>query len=180
MTESTEPTPPPIRPYRLRSLSEPEPEQPQEFVPERPVPRVRTAQPAPAAAGGAGQATADDRYGTRRGMSTPRKIGLGVIGVLMLGGVAGYIGWQQSHPAIVGTVVRYVAQNTSVAVTFEVDKAASKTATCTLQALDTRGNVIGSVAVQVPAGRGRSVMSYTLSTTSEANTVEVSSCSLTS
>jgi hypothetical protein len=34
--------------------------------------------------------------------------------------------------------------------------------------------------VQIPAGRGTNVMSYTLSTTSQANTVEVSSCTITS
>ncbi|HEV3171255.1 MAG TPA: DUF4307 domain-containing protein [Actinocrinis sp.] len=121
-----------------------------------------------------------DRYGTRRGMSRGRKIGLAVVGLAILGGVAGYIGWEQSHPAIQGTVLKFTAQTDSVAVTFEVDKAADKTASCTLEALDTRGSVVGSVAVQIPAGRGTNVMSYTLSTTSQANTVEVSSCTITS
>jgi len=113
-------------------------------------------------------------------MSRGRKIGLGVVGLVILGSVAGYIGWEQSHPAIQGTVLKFTAQSDSVAVTFEVDKAAGKTATCTLQALDTKGAVVGSVAVQIPAGRGTNVMSYTLSTTSEANTVEVASCQTTS
>jgi hypothetical protein len=131
--------------------------------------------------GGTPPADADqNRYGTRRGMSRARKIGLGVVGLVILGSVAGYIGWEQSHPAIQGTVLKFTAQSDSVAVTFEVDKAASKTATCTLQALDTHGAVVGSVAVQIPAGRGTNVMSYTLSTTSTANTVEVASCQVTS
>jgi hypothetical protein len=182
MTESTDPTPP-IRPYRL---------QPPADIPERvdqepviPTPRPRT----PAAAGGVSSANGislsaavsqQDRYGARRGMSRGRKIGLAVIGLCVLGGVASYIGWQQAHPAIQGTVLKFSAQTDSVAVTFEIDKAAAKTATCTLEALDTRGSVIGSVAVQVPAGRSTNVMSYTLSTTSQANTVEVSSCEITS
>ena len=113
-------------------------------------------------------------------MSRGRKIGLGVVGLVILGSVAGYIGWEQSHPAIQGTVLKFTAQSNSVAVTFEVDKGAGKTATCTLQALDTHGAVVGSVAVQIPAGRSTNVMSYTLSTTSQANTVQVASCQTTS
>src|SRR4029077_18715580 len=112
-----------------------------------------------------------DRYGVRRSMSRGRKIGLGLVGTAILGGVAGYIGRQQSHPAIQGTVLKFTTDTDSAAVTFEVDKAASKTATCRLQAPGTHGSVVGSVAVQVPAGRGTNVMSYTLSTTSEATTV---------
>jgi hypothetical protein len=193
MTDNTESTPP-IKPYRLQppadisDISEPiEPE----FASQRTQPPLATRPAfltAPAGSGTAGtngtslaaMTNPQDRYGTRRGMSRGRKIGLAVVGLAILGGVAGYIGWEQSHPAIQGTVLKFTAQTDSVAVTFEVDKAADKTASCTLEALDTRGSVVGSVAVQIPAGRGTNVMSYTLSTTSQANTVEVSSCTITS
>lgn len=183
MTESTEPTPPPMKPYRLQPPADPE--ETGEFTMTS---RPRTyAAPADGAVNGSGGASPADaalsgqnRYGARRGMSRGRKIGLGVVGLVILGSVAGYIGWEQSHPAIQGTVLKFTAQTDSVAVTFEVDKAATKTATCTLQALDTHGAVVGSVAVQIPAGRGTNVMSYTLSTTSEANTVQVASCQVTS
>jgi Domain of unknown function (DUF4307) len=194
MTDSTESTPP-VKPYRLQPPADiPETIEP-EFAshPPQSPPGSRPAFLAPgpgSAAGGTGAAGANgtplaamnplDRYGTRQGMSRGRKIGLAVIGLAILGGVAGYIGWEQSHPAIQATVLKFVPQTNSVAVTFEVDKAADKTATCTLEALDTRHSVVGSVAVQVPAGRGTNVMSYTLSTTSQATTVEVSSCTITS
>jgi uncharacterized protein DUF4307 len=182
MTDSTDPTPP-IKPYRLQPpVDVPEPVDTELLTP---MPKPRT----PGAAGGGLSANgtslsatvnAQDRYGVRRGMSRGRKIGLAVVGLAILGGVASYIGWQQSHPAIQGTVLKFSPQTDSVAVTFEIDKASASTATCTLQALNTQGAVIGSVAVQVPAGRSTNVMSYTLSTTSEANTVEVSSCEITS
>jgi hypothetical protein len=122
----------------------------------------------------------EGRYGEKRGMSTPRKIGLAATGLAILGGVAGYIGWQMSHPAIQGTVTGYNATSTSVVVTFEVDKPADKSATCTLVAEDVHRAVIGSASVPVLAGRAKNVQSYTLKTTSTANTVIVQSCSLTS
>lgn len=123
----------------------------------------------------------EGRYGEKRGMSMPRKIGLAATGLVLLGGVAGYIGWEQANPAIQGTVTRFDAANsTSVVVTFEVDKPADKSATCTLVAEDVHGAVIGSASVPILAGRAKNVQSYTLQTTSTANTVIVQSCSLTS
>lgn len=122
----------------------------------------------------------EGRYGEKRGMSTPRKIGLAATGLAILGGVAGYIGWEQSHPPIQGTVTSFNASDTSVVVTFEVDKAADKSATCTLDAQDVHGTVVGSASVPILAGRAKNVQSYTLQTTSTANTVIVQSCSLTS
>jgi len=122
----------------------------------------------------------EGRYGEKRGMSTPRKIGLAATGLAILGGVAGYIGWEQSHPTIQGVVTSFNASSTSVVVTYEVDKPADKSATCTLDAEDIHGTVIGSAAVPVLPGRAKNVQSYTLQTTSTANTVIVQSCSLTS
>lgn len=123
----------------------------------------------------------EGRYGERRGMSMPRKVGLAATGLVILGGVAGYIGWEQANPTIQGTVTSFNAStNTSVVVTFEVDKPADKSATCTLVAEDVHGAVIGSASVPILSGRAKNVQSYTLQTTSTANTVIVQSCSLTS
>jgi hypothetical protein len=117
-----------------------------------------------------------ERYGKKRGMSTPRKIGLGVVGFAILCGVAGYIAYENANPPIQGTVISYQVAGDSVDVTFEVDKSSGSTATCTLQALDVHADVVGSVDVQIPAGRSKNVMSYTVSTTGTPAEVEVSSC----
>jgi len=123
----------------------------------------------------------EGRYGEKRGMSMPRKVGLAATGLVILGGVAGYIGWEQANPTIQGTVTSFnAATSTSVVVTFEIDKPADKSATCTLAAEDVHGAVIGSASVPILSGRAKNVQSYTLQTTSTANTVIVQSCSLTS
>jgi hypothetical protein len=123
----------------------------------------------------------EGRYGEKRGMSMPRKVGLAATGLVILGGVAGYIGWQQANPGVQFAVTSFNAMSsTSVVVTFEVDKPADKSATCTLAAEDVHGAVIGSASVPILSGRAKNVQSYTLETTSTANTVIVQSCSLTS
>lgn len=123
----------------------------------------------------------EGRYGEKRGMSMPRKVGLAATGLVILGGVVGYIGWQQANPSVQGTVTSFNAQSsTSVVVTFEVDKPADKSATCTLVAEDVHRAVIGSASVPILSGRAKNVQSYTLETTSTANTVIVQTCSLTS
>lgn len=122
----------------------------------------------------------DGRYGEKPGMSRPRKAGLGVVGLAVLGGVGGYIAWQLSHPAIQGTVTSFNATSaTSVLVTFEVDKPADKNATCSLAALDGHGDVIGTATVPILSGRAKNVQTYSLQTTTTANTVTVQSCKLT-
>jgi hypothetical protein len=120
------------------------------------------------------------RYGApRRGMSKARKITLALVGLGVLGGVAGYIGWEQANPAIQGTVLSYNINGNSVTTTFEIDKGANQSATCVLAALDINANVIGSATVDVPSGRAKNVMSYTLQATGTINTVEVESCTIT-
>lgn len=120
-----------------------------------------------------------ERYAPRRQMSRGRKIGLGIVGLAILGGVVGYIGWEQANPAIQATVVSFIPSVDSVQVVFEVDKAAGKSADCTLEAQDVHGNVIGTATVQIPAGRAKNDVSYDLSTTQTANTVVVGSCQVT-
>ncbi len=152
------------------------------LAPNRPTAPRPVADAGPASPGSLNAMTPplEGRYGEKRGMSTPRKIGLAATGLAILGGVAGYIGWEQSHPTIQGTVTSFNASSTSVVVTFEVDKPADKSATCTLDAEDIHRTVVGSAAVPILAGRAKNVQSYTLQTTSTANTVIVQSCSLTS
>jgi hypothetical protein len=154
------------------------------LTPSRPTPSAARPNPADAredaASRNARTPPPEGRYGEKRGMSTPRKVGLAATGLIILGGVAGYIGWNQSHPAIQGTVTSFNASGTSVVVTFEVDKPADKSAQCLLNAQDVHGTVVGSATVPVLAGRAKNVQSYTLQTTSTANTVIVQSCSLTS
>ena len=72
------------------------------------------------------------RYGKKRGgMSRIRKILLGLVGLAILGGVVGYIGWEQSNPPIQGTVISYTTTGDGVQITFEVDKAAAMSAPTT-------------------------------------------------
>ena len=121
------------------------------------------------------------RYGkTRAGMSPARMITLCVVGVGILGGIIGYIGWEQAHPPITGTVISYSQGADGVSVTFEVDKAADASATCVLDIEDVQGNVIGTATVDVPSGRAKSVQVYTVATTGSVNTAEVQSCQIVS
>lgn len=121
------------------------------------------------------------RYGkARAGMSLPRMITLGVVGVGILGGIIGYIGWEQAHPPITGTIISYSQNSDGVAVTFEVDKAADASATCVLNIEDVQGNVIGTATVDVPSGRAKSVQVYTVETTGSVNAAVVQSCQIVS
>ncbi len=182
----------PMRPQRFR-LPEPAPESADSAASQsvrspRPVPRISTATARGAAAAAEASSTLrtptappEDRYGKQPGgMSMPKKAGLAVIGLLILGGVVGYIGWQRATPTIQGTVTSFAASNTSVVVTFEVDKPQARSATCELVAEDKKGTVVGTASVPVMAGREKNVQSYTLQTTATANTVVVRNCSLTS
>ena len=121
-----------------------------------------------------------ERYGIRRGMSRTRKIMLGVFGFVVLCGVAGYIAWNEANPAIQASVVSYTVSGSSITVTFQVDKKASQSVECTIQAEDLQGDVIGSANVSVPSGRAEEDMVYTVNTTGTPNTAEVSTCDATS
>jgi hypothetical protein len=186
MTDTIGSTPQPARPQqnseqaRLGRFRLPEPaQQPEGPEEQRSAEAFQRATVTP----GSPRATApapEHRYGEKRGLSRPRKIGLAATGLVILGSVAGYIGWEQSHPTIQGTVTKFNASSTSVVVTFEVDKPADKSARCTLAAEDTHGAVVGSASVPILAGRAKNVQNYTLQTTTTATTVIVESCSLTS
>jgi Domain of unknown function (DUF4307) len=122
-----------------------------------------------------------DRYGKKRGgMSRIRKVLLGLVGLAILGGVVGYIGWEQSNPPIQGTVISYTTTGDGVQITFEVDKSAGMAASCVLAVEDYQGNVIGNATVDVPSGRAKSVQVYTVavtgSGTASVNTALVQSC----
>ncbi|HTJ68663.1 MAG TPA: DUF4307 domain-containing protein [Actinospica sp.] len=117
-----------------------------------------------------------ERYGVKRGMSRTRKITLAVFGLALLGGVVGYIAYNQANPQIQATVISYTVDGTSINVTFQVNKSADQRVACTLQAEDVHGSVIGSANVVVPAGRSEEDMVYTVNTTGTPNTAQVSSC----
>jgi hypothetical protein len=121
------------------------------------------------------------RYGRGRGgMSTFRMVTLGVLGLCILTGIVGYIGWEQANPPIQGTIISYSQAADGVTVTFEVDKAASASASCVLDVEDVNGDVIGTATVQVPSGRAKSVQVYTVATTGTVNTAVVESCQIVS
>lgn len=198
MTETISPTPEPPRPQPGSDPSGPQ----QRFrLPGSPAGATRPAAARPVTtprglgAGGANRpggpgaaaqggsrfntTTPEGRYGDRPGISRPRRLTLGIAGIAILGAVGGYIGWEMAHPPIQGTVTGFNASTTSVVVTFEVDKAADKSATCTLSAVDVHGALVGTASVPIVAGRAKNVQTYTLQTTNTANTVTVQSCKLT-
>ena len=119
------------------------------------------------------------RYGVKPGMSRVRKITLGVFGLALLGGVVGYIAWNQANPQIQATVISYETNTSSISVTFEVDKSADQSVECTIQAQDVKGAVIGQATVVVPSGRAKQDMSSTVNTTGTPNTAQVSNCTAT-
>jgi hypothetical protein len=116
------------------------------------------------------------RYGLKRGMSRTRKILLAVFGLALLGGVVGYIAWNEANPKIQAEVISYTVNGTSINVTFQVNKSADQRVECTIQAQDVHGSVIGSANVVVPSGRAEEDMVYTVNTTGTPNTAQVSSC----
>jgi hypothetical protein len=124
-----------------------------------------------------------ERYGIKPGMSKTRKILLGVFGFALLCGVAGYIAYNEANPQIQASVISYTANGDAITVTFQVDKSASQSVQCTLQAQDFQGNVIGTATVNVPGGpngRAQQDMVYTVNTTGTPNTAIVSDCTATS
>lgn len=138
-------------------------------------------QPGSATADGAAQLGYTDpafaeRYGVKRGMSRTRKILLAVFGLALLGGVVGYIAWNEANPQIQAEVISYTVNGTSINVTFQVNKSADQRVECTIEALDTHGSVIGTANVVVPSGRAQEDMVYTVNTTGTPNTAEVPSC----
>jgi hypothetical protein len=116
------------------------------------------------------------RYGVKPGMSRVRKITLGVVGLCLLGGVVGYIAWNQANPQIQATVISYTTNGDSVQVTFQVNKPASDNLECVLQVVDVQGNVIGSANVPVAPGRSQEDIQSTINTTSPPNSVSVADC----
>ena len=117
-----------------------------------------------------------ERYGVKSGMSRTRKILLAVFGLALLGGVVGYIAWNEANPKIQAEVISYTVNGKAINVTFQVNKSADQRVECTIEALDTHGSVIGSATVVVPTGRAQEDMVYTVNTTGTPNTATVPSC----
>jgi hypothetical protein len=117
------------------------------------------------------------RYGVKGGMSRTRKITLGVAGVCVLAGVAGYIGWNEAHPKVQATVISFTTNGDTATVKFEVDKPANELLECTLEAEDVKGEVIGTVNVPIlDRGTTKLDQQATISATGTPNTVIVANC----
>lgn len=142
---------------------------------------ARTEPPTPAASFTERLATDPElaqRYGIKHGMSKWRKITLALVGFALLCGLAVYIGVNEANPKVQAVVLTYSVNGNAISLTFEVDKPANARVECTLEALDIKGNVIGTANVAVPAdGRGKVDLAYTVNTTGTPNTAEVTSCS---
>ena len=118
------------------------------------------------------------RYDEPRAL--PRPVLVVVAGLLLAALTAGAY-WAFAHARSdqidFGTTAYKVLSDTSVTVSFEVHKAADRSATCRVEAVDRDGSVVGSVDVGV--GRGaRVTMSRQLTTTARATTALVSGCRL--
>jgi hypothetical protein len=116
------------------------------------------------------------RYGVKPPMSRARKLTLGVVGLCILAGAAGYIALNQANPKIQAAVISFTTGTNSVTVTFEVDKPSDEMLECTLNAQDVRGEVIGTANVPVAAGRSKEDLQTTVNTTGTPNTVTVADC----
>jgi hypothetical protein len=105
---------------------------------------------------------------------------VGALGGLV-GLVVAFLLWQAYGRTDVGFGPRGfdVTSDTAVTVEFEVDKAASATALCTVRARERSGEVVGTALVRVgPSEDRRQVVTYPLATTARAATGEVTGCSL--
>jgi hypothetical protein len=121
-----------------------------------------------------------DRYG--RVPSRSRR-NLAVLAVVIV--VAAALGWfawaaWSGRASATGTDVGFVVvDDGTVQVTFDVTKPKDRTATCTLQALDSGFAVVGTVQVQVPRSDQDVVrQTSTVRTTNRATTGRVETCSV--
>ena len=121
-----------------------------------------------------------DRYG--RAPSRGRRTLAVVIAGLVVVAALGWFGWAawSGRASATGTDVGFVVvDDGSVQVTFDVTKPKDRTATCTIEALDSGFSVVGTVQVQV--GRpehGVVRQTSTVRTTNRATTGRVASCSV--
>jgi hypothetical protein len=123
-------------------------------------------------------ATLEQRYRRSSRLSKRGRAAWGAVGVLVLAGAVGYIGLRQADPPIQATVLAYtVTGDHAVDVRFQVDEASGKGGTCTVRARAASGEEVGRVAVPVPAGPTRQVLTATVRTSGRAVNGDVLECS---
>jgi hypothetical protein len=121
-----------------------------------------------------------DRYG--RTASTSRRVALvAVLGVVVVAALAwfAFAAFSTSGSANGEDIGFDVLSDSSVQVTFDVTKPKDKSATCTIQALDTGFAVVGTVQVRIgPSSQSVVRRTTTVKTTNRATTGRVDSCSI--
>jgi hypothetical protein len=118
----------------------------------------------------------EQRYGRKRTLSEHQKYALIAL-ALVLGTLASYLVFRNSEQAIQSANGNFqVTSNTSVIVSFEVDKPVSWTVTCAVRARNAIGEEIGRHPVTIGPGKHVNKVTYTLTTTDRAVTGEVEDC----
>jgi Domain of unknown function (DUF4307) len=124
--------------------------------------------------------TIADRYG-RAPSRTRRALVVAAIGLVALGALA-WFAWAawSGRASATGTDVGFVVvDDGSVQVTYDVTKPKNRTATCTVEALDSGFSVVGTVRVEVARSTHDVVrQTSTVRTTNRATTGRVVSCSV--
>jgi hypothetical protein len=124
--------------------------------------------------------TLADRYG-RPSSWGRRAVLVGALVVVVVGALV-WFAWAawSGRASATGTDVGFVVvDNGSVRVTYDVTKPKDRTATCTIEALDSGFSVVGTVRVQVRRSTHDVVrQTSTVRTTNRATTGRVVSCSV--
>lgn len=124
--------------------------------------------------------TLADRYG--RAPSRSRRAMVIVAVSVVVAAALGWFAWAawSGRASATGSDVGFVVvDDGTVRVTFDVTKPKDRSATCTIQALDTGFSVVGTVRVQVPrSSRDVVRQTSTVRTTNRATTGRVESCSV--
>jgi len=126
-------------------------------------------------------ALVEDRYGRR---STPRRRRvLLAAGALALAASLGFIAWITLWPSVSSSEVGYnVVSDNEIEVTFDVSvnggsDSGSKSAVCSVQALNNLGTEVGLRDVVVPVGpKGQARATATVQTSERATTGLIKSC----
>ena len=121
-----------------------------------------------------------DRYG-RAGSRTRRTVVIAAVAVLVAGALAwfAWAAWSGRSSATGSDVGFVVVDDGTVRVTYDVTKPKDRTATCTIEALDSGFAVVGTVQVQVDrSSRDVVRQTSTVRTTNRATTGRVVACSV--
>jgi hypothetical protein len=123
----------------------------------------------------------EDRYGRRTSPRT-RLLVIGAIAAVVLAAV-GWFGWAaySSRDSATGEDIGFhVLSDSTVTVTFDVTKPKDKSASCTVQALDSGFDVVGTSQVTIGPSRQSVVRTTaTVRTTNRATAGQVGTCSVT-